>query len=69
MTNKPDYDVVILGGGLGRGRADSDTRACATLALGQVGTRSARLILQKAAEDRDVVVRTVAASLLQADGP
>ena len=50
------------------GRGDSDTRACATVALGHVGTRSARLILQKAAEDRDVVVRTAAARALRQEG-
>jgi HEAT repeat protein len=61
----PALKVLILGGGFGRGRGDSDTRACATLALGRVGTRSARLILQKVAEDQDVVVRTAAARALR----
>ncbi len=57
--------ALVLGGSFGKGRGDSDTRACATLALARVGTRSARLILQKAAKDRDVVVRTAAARALQ----
>ena len=61
----PKLKTLIFGGGLGRGRGDSDTRACATLALGRVGTRSARLILQKVTEDRDVVVRTAAARALR----
>jgi hypothetical protein len=61
----PTLKTLIFGGGLGRGRGDSDTRACATLALGRVGTRSARLILQKVTEDRDVVVRTAAARALR----
>ena len=65
----PTLKTLILGGSFGRGRGDSDTRACATLALGQVGTRSARLILQKVAEDSDVVVRTAAARALQLEGP
>lgn len=64
----PTLKTLIMGGGLGRGRGDSDTRACATLALGRVGTRSARLILQKVAKDRDVVVRTAAARALQTGG-
>ena len=61
----PTLKTFILGGGFGKGRRDSDTRACATLALGRIGTRSARLILQKVAKDRDVVVRTAAARALQ----
>ena len=61
----PTLKVLVLGGGFGRGRSDSNTRACATLALGRVGTRSARVILQKIAEDRDVVVRTLAARELR----
>ena len=60
----PTLKALIMGGGLIRGRRDSDTRACATMALGRVGTRSARLILQKVAKDRDVVVRTAAARAL-----
>jgi len=61
----PTLKTLLLGGSLGRGRGDSDTRACATLALGHVGTRSARLILQKVIEDRDVVVRAAAARALR----
>ena len=61
----PTLKTLVLGGSLGRGRGDSDTRACATLALGHVGTRSARLILQKVIEDRDVVVRAAAARALR----
>ena len=57
--------TLIFGGSLGRGRGDPDTRACATLALGRVGTRSARLILQEVTGDRDVVVRTAAARALR----
>ena len=64
----PTLKTLVLGGSFGMGRGDSDTRACATVALGQVGTRSARLILQKAAEDRDVVVRTAAARALRQEG-
>ena len=64
----PTLKDLIMGGGLLRGRRDSDTRACATMALGRIGTRSARLILQKVAKDRDVVVRTAAARALQPEG-
>ena len=61
----PTLKTLILGGSLGRGRGDPDTRACATLALGHVGTRSARLILQEVIVDRDVLVRTAAAQALR----
>ena len=64
----PTLKVLVQGGSFGRGRGDSDTRACATVALGRVGTRSARLILQKVAEDQDVVVRTAAARALRQEG-
>ena len=64
----PTLKVLILGGRFGRGRGDSDTRACAAVALGRVGTRSARLILQKVAEDDDVVVQTAAARALRQGG-
>ena len=64
----PTLKGLIMGGGLLRGRRDSDTRACATMALGRIGTHSARLILQKVAKDRDVVVRTAAARALQSGG-
>jgi len=61
----PTLKTLIFGAGLGRRRGDFDTRACATLALGRVGTRSARVILQKVTEDRDVVVRQAAARALR----
>lgn len=64
----PTLKDLVLGRGLMRARCDSDTRACATMALGRVGTRSARLILQKIAQDRDVVVRTAAVRALQSGG-
>jgi HEAT repeat protein len=35
----------------------SETRACAAMALGRIKTPEARELLQKAAEDKDLVVR------------
>jgi HEAT repeat protein len=64
----PTLKGLVMGRGLMKARCDSDTRACATMALGRVGTRSARLILQKIAQDRDAVVRTAAVRALQAGG-
>ena len=61
----PNLRGLLQGGRWGMGRSDSDTRACAAMALGLVGTQSARLILLKAVEDGDPVVRTMASRALQ----
>ena len=60
--------TLLLGRGFGLSRADSDTRACAAMALGQVESQSARSILRKAAEDKDPLVRTAAGRALRKDG-
>ena len=44
---------------------NSQTRACAALALGRVPSQEARAALQKAAKDRDYVVRSAAMRALQ----
>jgi hypothetical protein len=51
-------------GGFGRRTAPSDTRACAALALGEIGTPPARRALEKALRDRDPVVRSAAKKAL-----
>ena len=55
---------ILLRKGFGR-RVDSDTRACAAMALGNVSSQSARGVLQKATKDRDPVVRSAAMKALQ----
>lgn len=51
-------DGLLNGRGfLGR-RPDPEVRACAAMALGRVGTAEARAALQRAAGDREIVVRT-----------
>ena len=47
---------------------DSDTRACAAMALGRVPSQSARGALQRATKARDRVVRTAAMKALQGNG-
>ena len=47
---------------------DSDTRACAAMALGVVPSQSARGALQRATKARDRVVRTAAMKALQGNG-
>ena len=52
-------------GGLRRRRASSDTRACAAVALGKIGTPAARAALERGARDRDPVVRNAAGKALR----
>ena len=52
-----------------RQSVDSDTRACAALALGRVSSQSARGALQRATKDRDLVVRSAALRALGKDRP
>ena len=55
---------ILLRKGFGR-RVDSDTRACAAMALGNVSSQSARGALQQATKDRDPVVRNAALKALE----
>lgn len=48
-----------------RAGADSETRACAAVALGRVRTPEARAILERAADDRDLVVRNAISRALR----
>lgn len=52
------------GGLLGR-REEPETRACAALALGRIGTDRARAVLERAANDKDVVVRNAVGKALR----
>lgn len=58
---------ILLRGraGLGRRGPSSDTRACAAVALGRIGTPPAREALETALRDRDPVVRTAASRALR----
>ncbi len=47
---------------------DSDTRACAAMALGHVSSQSARGALQRATKARDRIVRSAAMRALQGNG-
>ena len=47
---------------------DSDTRACAAMALGHVSSQAARTALQRATKNRDHVVRSAAMRALRQDG-
>lgn len=50
-------DGLLNGKGFFGRRDDAEIRACAAMALGRVGTESARAALRRAAEDKEAVVR------------
>jgi HEAT repeat protein len=49
--------TLLEGRGLLRAKEKPETRACAALALGRVGTAEARGLLERAANDKDLIVR------------
>ena len=51
--------------GLLRMKEASETRACAAIALGKIRTPEAREVLQRAAEDKDLVVRNAVSRALR----
>lgn len=57
--------ALLEGRGLLRTRESPETRACAALALGRVGTAEARELLERAAADKDLVVRNAASHALR----
>jgi HEAT repeat protein len=56
---------LLLPRGLLRMKEASETRACAAIALGKVRTAEAREVLQRAAEDKDLVVRNAVSRALR----
>jgi HEAT repeat protein len=57
--------AILLQRGLLKMKEPPETRACAAMALGRIKTPEARELLQKAAEDRDLVVRNAATRALR----
>lgn len=56
----PLLDSMLNGRSIFLRREDAEVRACAAMALGQIGGERARQALAAAAEDRDIVVRNAA---------
>jgi HEAT repeat protein len=56
---------ILLQRGLLKMKEPPETRACAAMALGRIKTPEARELLQKAAEDKDLVVRNAATRALR----
>ena len=61
----PFLDGTLNGKSLFGRREDADVRACAAVALGRIKTASAHAALQKAAGEKDVVVRTAVSRALK----
>ena len=57
--------ALLLPRGLLRMKESSETRACAAIALGKIRTPEAREVLQRAAEDKDLVVRNAVSRALR----
>ena len=57
--------ALLLPRGLLRMKEASETRACAAIALGKLRTPEAREVLQRAADDKDVVVRNAVSRALR----
>ena len=64
-TGVATLDGMLNGKSLFGPRADAELRACAAMALGKVGTPSAQAVLQKAAGEKDVVVRNAVSRALR----
>jgi hypothetical protein len=60
---------ILLSRGLFKLKEPSEVRACAAIALGKIRTVEARETLQRAAEDKDLVVRNAVSRALRESAP
>jgi len=58
-------EAMLNGGGFLKRREDPELRACAALALGRIGTASARQALEKASGAKDALVRNAVSRALR----
>ena len=65
----PTLQTMLLSKTLLGYRASAETRACAATALGRIRSPDSRAVLQKAAEDKDLVVRNAVSRALRGLGP
>ncbi|GBD33126.1 hypothetical protein HRbin33_02106 [bacterium HR33] len=56
---------ILFSGGFFKRKEDPETRACAAMALGKIGTPEAREALQRGLKDKDPLVRNAAAKALK----
>ncbi len=60
---------MLLARGLLKLKESSETRACAAIAIGRIKTAEAREVLQRAADDKDLVVRNAVSRALRESAP
>ena len=60
--------ILVVKGGLLSRKEDPETRACAAMALGRIRAPAAREILQKAAQDKEALVRNAVSRALREVG-
>jgi hypothetical protein len=60
--------LLEAGGGMFRKKQDPETRACAAMALGKIGTDEARAVLETAVQDKDPLVRNAVGRALRGEG-
>ena len=58
-------EAILSPRGLLRRREQPETRACAAVALARIGTAEARAILERAADDKELVVRNAVSRALR----
>ena len=61
-------DNILNGKSMFGKREDSELRACAAIALGRIGTKKSRESLQKASDEKDIVVRNAVTRALRSGG-
>jgi HEAT repeat protein len=64
----PALDKLLVAKGLLGKREDPETRACAAMALGKIRTPEARAVLERAAQDKEALVRNAVARALREVG-
>jgi HEAT repeat protein len=57
--------ALLLPRGMLRMKESSEVRACAAIAIGKIRTPEAREVLQRAADDKDLVVRNAVSRALR----
>lgn len=60
--------MLLSAGGFLKRKEDPETRACAAMALGKIGTPEARAVLEQAAKDKDALVRNAVNKALREGG-
>jgi hypothetical protein len=61
----PYLDSILNGKGMFGKREDPELRACAAIALGRIGTKTAQECLQRSAGEKDVIVRNAVSRALR----